>query len=81
MRVAALLLLPLLAVAGCAYESKVPPVSVSTGGSSKEPEPANSLPLGSSVDEPLTGRRGNIDNTRVGPARPRSGAVAPSRAY
>ncbi len=81
MRVAALLLMPLLAFAGCAYESKAPPVSVSTGGSSKEPEPANSLPLGSSVDEPLTGQRGNVGTTRVGPARPRSGAVAPGRAY
>ncbi len=81
MRVAALLLLPLLAVSGCAYESKAPPVSTSSGGSSKEPEPANSLPLGSAVDEPLTGRTGNVGTTRVGPARPRSGAAAPGRAY
>lgn len=69
MRVTALLLLFLLAAPGCTQESKAPPVSASTGGAQKEPEPANSLPRGSAVDEPLTGRVGNVGNTQVGPAR------------
>lgn len=81
MRVTALLLLVLLAASGCAQESKAPPVSVSSGGSTKEPEPANSLPRGSAVDEPLTGQVGNVGNTRVGPARPRAGAGTPARGY
>ena len=79
MRVTALLLLFLLAASGCAEESKAPPVSASSGGSMKEPEPANSLPLGSAVDEPLTGRAGNVGTTQVGPARTRTGAQ--NRAY
>ena len=81
MRVTALLFLFLLAASGCAQESKAPPVSVSSGGSMKEPEPANSLPLGSAVDEPLTGQVGNVGNTRVGPARTRAGTGATGRGY
>lgn len=71
MRVAALLLLPTLAVAGCAAESRLAPVSTagnSSGSASTEPEPSNSLPRGSSVMEPLTGPAGNVGTTRVGPA-------------
>ena len=81
MRVTALLLLLLVAASGCAEESKAPPVSVSSGGSMKEPEPANSLPLGSAVDEPLTGPAGNVGTTRVGPAQTRTGTGARNRAY
>ena len=79
MRNVILPVLLLLAASGCAQESKAPPVSVSSGGSMEEPEPANSLPLGSAVNEPLTGRVGNVGNTQVGPAR--TGAGAPGRAY
>lgn len=71
MRILQLLLVPVLAVAGCAAESKAPPVSSSSnssGSAQQEPEPANSLPRGASVDAPLTGRIGNLGNTRVGPA-------------
>lgn len=71
MRILPLLLLPMLAFAGCSAESKAPPMSSSRnspGSSEQEPEPANSLPRGSSVDSPLTGRVGNIGSTRVGPA-------------
>lgn len=71
MRILPLLLLPMLAFAGCAAESKAPPMSSSRnspGSGEQEPEPPNSLPRGSSVDAPLTSRVGNIENTRVGPA-------------
>ena len=70
MRVTALLLLPILAVAGCAAESRLAPVSTAGAGSAAtEPEPANSLPRGSSVMEPLTGPVGDVGTTRVSPAR------------
>jgi len=75
MRVATLMLLPILAVAGCAAESRMAPVSssrTSAGAASQEPEPVNSLPRGSSVAAPLTGPVGNVGTTRVGPA-PRTG--------
>lgn len=69
MRLTPLLLLPILAVAGCAAESRLAPVSTAgSGGASSEPEPSNSLPRGSSVMAPLTGPVGNIGTTRVGPA-------------
>lgn len=71
MRVATLLLLPILALAGCAAESRVAPVTssrVTGGAASQEPEPANSLPRGSSVAAPLTPSVGNVGTTRVGPA-------------
>ena len=65
------LVLPLLAVVGCAAESRQAPVSslspASIGPSSHEPEPANSLPRGSAVDAPLTGQVGTVGATRVGP--------------
>ena len=67
-----LLLLPALALAGCAAESRTPPTSTSRASaapSSTEPEAANSLPRGSSVQAPLTGPVGNVGGTRVGPAR------------
>ena len=76
MRILPLLLVPMLAFAGCAAESKVPPMSSSRnspGAASQEPEPANSLPRGSSVNAPLTGPVGNLGTTRVGPA------MSPSR--
>ena len=79
MRVAALMLMTAFAF-GCAQESKAPPVSVSSGGMEKEPEPANSLPRGSAVDEPLTGQVGNVGTTRVGPAV-RGGAATQGRTY
>lgn len=71
MRVATLLLLPVLALAGCASESRVTPVTssrVTGGAASQEPEPANSLPRGSAVVSPLTPAAGNVGNTRVAPA-------------
>lgn len=71
MRILPLLLMPMLAFAGCSAESKAPPLSSSRnspGSAEQEPEPSNSLPRGSSTDSPLTGRVGNIGNTRVGPA-------------
>lgn len=74
MRVAILLTLPLLAVAGCTGESRLAPVSTaggSSGSSVSEPEPANSLPRGSTVSEPLTGPVGNIGTKRVGPSAAR----------
>ncbi len=79
MRLSILAILPMIAIAGCAQESHQSPVSTAfrgSGPSNGEPEPANSLPEGSSVDEPLTGRVGNVANTRVGPAtRATAGAV------
>lgn len=71
MRMTALLLLPVLATAGCTAESHLAPVSTagnSSGSASTEPEPSNSLPRGSSMMEPLTGPAGNIGTARVGPA-------------
>ncbi len=69
MRVTTLLLLPLLAIAGCAAESRLEPVSTANAGSAAtEPEPPNSLPRGSSVMAPLTTSVGNVGTTRVGPA-------------
>lgn len=67
-----LLLLPLLAFAGCAAESRQAPVSslapASPGASSQEPQPANALPRGSAVDAPLTSPAGDVGTTRVGPS-------------
>lgn len=68
-------ILPLLAVAGCAEESHLAPVSTASGSagpSMSEPEPANSLPRGSTVSEPLTGRVGNVGTKQVGPSAARS---------
>ena len=75
MRLATLLILPILAVAGCAQESRTTPVSTSrtsSGPASAEPEPTNSLPRGAAVQAPLTGPFGNVGTTRVAPA-PRTG--------
>ena len=72
MRVVSLLLVPVLALAGCAAESRSAPVSLSRSSnapSSTEPEAANSLPRGSATQAPLTSPVGNIGGTRVGPAR------------
>ena len=76
MRILSLMLLPVLAIAGCAQESRMAPVSTtrsSAGPSSTEPEPPNSLPRGASVQAPLTGPVGNVGGARVGPS------MAPSR--
>ena len=73
MRTSTLLLLPVLAVAGCAAESTAPPTSTtprSAGAANQEPQPPNSLPRGSVTDDPLTSRFGNVGTTRVGPAAP-----------
>lgn len=71
----------LASVAACArYESRARPVSMDpvpgAGPSSMEPQPPNSLPLGSAVDAPLTPPAGDIATTRVGPA---STPAAPTR--
>jgi len=61
-----------LLLAGCAAESKAPPISTSssgTGPSSQAPQAPNSLPRGSAVQAPLDPPQGNISTTRVGPAR------------
>lgn len=81
MRFPVIAILSMIALAGCAEESRLAPVSTAfrgSGPSNSEPEPANSLPRGSSVDEALTGRVGNIENTRVGPATLGTTRVAPS---
>ena len=72
MRIPVLLMLPALALAGCAAESRTAPTSssrLSNGPSSTEPEAANSLPRGSATQAPLTPQVGNIGTTRVAPAR------------
>ena len=72
MRFYTLAILPIIALAGCAAESRQAPISTAGpgGGSAQsEPESANSLPLGSAVSEPLTGPVGNVGTTRVGPGR------------
>ncbi|MGI4953365.1 MAG: hypothetical protein ACRYGM_16295 [Janthinobacterium lividum] len=60
------LTLPVLALPGCAYEAKGPPVS--TGMSSAtQAQPANSLPRGAAVNAPVfSGGAGSV-TTRVGP--------------
>lgn len=75
MRSYVLAALPLLALAGCGAQSTMPPVStaaptpsLSGQPASKAPESANSLPLGSATDAPLTPSVGEVNNTRVGPA-------------
>lgn len=70
MRLALAIVAMFIAVAGCAAESRSPPVSTSRfgGPSSTEPEAANSLPLGSTVSGSLTPAAGNINTVRVGPA-------------
>lgn len=81
MRFNEIAILSIIALAGCAEELRLAPVSTafrSSGPSNSEPEPANSLPRGSSVDEPLTGRIGNLQNTRVGPATLGTTRTAPS---
>ncbi len=81
MRISILAILPMIIFAGCAEESRLAPVSTAfrgSGPSSSESEPANSLPLGSAVSEPLTGRIGNVGNTRVGPAMLGTAMAAPS---
>ena len=56
-----------LAVAGCAQFSTQPPVAVaatvSGAPTNTEPEPPNSLPLGSQVQAPLTPPEGNLNRT------------------
>ena len=80
MRFTVLAFLLMIAFAGCAEESRLAPVSTAFGGmgpSMSEPEPANSLPRGSSVGEALTGRVGDVGNTRVGPATRGAPRAAP----
>ena len=75
MRATTSLLLAVLAIAGCAAESRQAPVSsvapLSAGPSTSEPQPSNSLPRGSAVNAPLTPSVGNVGTTQVGPTRPR----------
>ena len=81
MRSTTLAILPVIALAGCAEESRLASVSTAFGGigpSMSEPEPANSLPRGSSVEEALTGQVGDVGNTRVGPATLGPARAAPS---
>ena len=81
MRFIMLAILPITLLAGCAEESRQAPVSTAfrgVGAGSQEPEPANSLPRGASVDAPLTSPVGNIASTRVGPATPGAGRITPS---
>ena len=71
MRTHLLLLLPMLAIAGCAAESRTAPMSTSfnpSGPSATEPEPANSLPRGAVVQGAITNPSGNVGTTRVGPS-------------
>ena len=67
-----LLLLPLLAFAGCTAESRQAPMSTSSpaspGAASQEPQPANALPRGAVVDSPLTSPSGDVGTSRVGPS-------------
>ncbi len=66
----AVLSLVVLSLAGCAQDSKAPPVSTNTiGPASQMPQPPNSLPRGSAVDAPLDPAQGNLGTTRVGPSR------------
>ena len=81
MRFIMLAILPITLLAGCADESTKAPVSTAFRGSgqgSMEPQPANALPRGAAVETPLTGPVGNIGSTRVGPAAPGAGRMAPS---
>ena len=81
------LVVRLVLIGGCAQESRAAPMSTSSvgGSSSKEPEAANSLPLGSAVSGPLTQGVGTINDVRVGPGTvPGAGSrIAPvaSRGY
>ncbi len=80
MRFSILAILPMVALASCAQESRQAPVSTAFGGmgpAETEPEPANSLPRGAAVDEALTGRVGNLNSTRVGPATRGAARVVP----
>ena len=59
-------------LAGCARESRMPPVSTAnpqslTGAASQMPQPPNSLPLGSAVNAPLDPPEGVVGRTRVTP--------------
>ena len=67
----AMAMLSMLAVAGCAAESRKPPVSTAgndAGPASSMPQPINSLPLGSATSAPLAPASGDVATTRVGPA-------------
>lgn len=74
MRVITLMLLPVLALAGCAAESRQAPVSSvgsgSMGSASGAPQSANSLPRGSSVNQPFTPTSGTYGTTTVGRPAP-----------
>ena len=71
MKAVAILLLTFMA-AGCAGLSHEPPVSLaqsmSGGPPNQEPQPPNSLPLGSQVSAPFTTSVGVVSTTRVGPS-------------
>lgn len=57
-------------LAACADESRAPPVSTDSSRimpSSQMPQSPNSLPQGSAVNAPLTGRAGDVSTVRVGP--------------
>ena len=64
-------------VAGCAGVSREPPVSLAQsaagGPPNQQPQPPNSLPLGSQVEAPFTAPTGIVSTTQVGPGT-RTGA-------
>jgi hypothetical protein len=80
----ALMLMSVVALAGCAGLSHEPPVSTAqsmAGGPPEQmPQSPNSLPPGSQVSAPFTPDVGNVSTLRVGPssnATPASSAQQP----
>ena len=68
-------------LAACGASSTQPPMSTSgAGGGNLAPQSPNSLPLGSSTDQPLTSPTGIVGQTNVGGA-PTARAGTPSTAY
>ena len=71
MRFCMIAALPVTLLAGCTDGSRQAPVSTSCRGSgpgSSEPKRPNSLPSGASMDAPLTGCTGNVEDTRISQA-------------
>lgn len=70
MKIRIAFLLTLLSTAGCAGLSHEPAVSLAQtmagGPPDQEPQPPNSLPLGSQVNAPFTSSIGTAGTTRVG---------------
>jgi hypothetical protein len=67
-----IMMMSVLALAGCAGLSHEPPVSTAQsmagGPPSQMPQSPNSLPLGSQVSAPFTPDVGNVSTMRVGPS-------------